>query len=104
MIDELSTVLGIKLSAFFAGFIGGVVSLRFIRDLDTWQKKVLTVFGGAFAANYLSPWIVAYFKIQAGEGGVAFATGLFAMSLAAAIIETIAKADVWMLIRERFGK
>lgn len=85
---ELFAFLGIKSQAFFAGLIGGVVSVKLIAA-DSWVERILLVIGGAFAAGYGEPLITGYFAIKSGAGGIAFMVGIFAMSAAKAVMDFI---------------
>lgn len=87
--------LGIDLKAGVAGFLGAVVSLRFLRDL-TLGQMILASVGGFISAGYLTQAIVHWFGFPlAYFGGVAFVVGLFGQSLAGAIILAIRNADLW---------
>lgn len=87
--------LGIDLKAGVAGFLGAVVSLRFLRDL-TLAQMLLASAGGFFSAGYLTHLIVSWFEFPVTYfGGVAFVVGLFGQSLAGAIILAIRNADLW---------
>ncbi|MHB0965557.1 MAG: hypothetical protein ACYC36_03795 [Bellilinea sp.] len=106
MIDSLLIALGIKkLSVVIAGFLGGIVSLRFFDGLQLYEKcGVATT--GALAANYLTPGIIAYFDMLASsyEGGIGFMIGLFGMSVTSAIFNILKTTDWAGIIKGRLGK
>lgn len=90
--DGIASALGMKA---VAGFLGGVVSLRFFEGL-TLQGKFWTVGGGMVMAFFLTHPIMDYFKWNAEhyEGGVGFIVGLFGMSIAAAAIKVVTDSEV----------
>ena len=87
MIDSIAAALGIKT---IAGFIGGLLSLRFFDGL-TFAGKLWTVSGGMAMAFFMTQPIMTYFEWRADkyEGGVGFIIGLFGMSIAAAGMKAI---------------
>ncbi len=81
--------VGLKWLTIIAGFVGSVVSLKFVSDLSTWQK-VSTVAAGTFIAAYCTPITVELLNLSPRlEGAIAFLGGLFGMSVAGAAIEAI---------------
>lgn len=105
-LEAIASFFGIKKAAFVIGFVGAVVSLKFVKRADKWYEKAFMVFGGAAAAGYLEPPVSAYFAVTNG-GFIAFLIGLFGMSLAGATMNTIERVDwpkFWQnLITKRFG-
>lgn len=90
-LESVAGYIGIKHISFFIGFIGGVVSLSFLKNCrQTVVGKSMMVVGGATTAGYMEPPISAYFSLENG-GYVAFIIGLFGMSVAAAIMQLIQK-------------
>lgn len=74
-------VLGVKFATIIAGFIGGVVSLSFVKNL-TKQQAIVAVLTGAGTANYLTPGVLYYLPIPHSlENLAAFVIGLTAMNL-----------------------
>lgn len=72
---------GLKLAYMIAGFAGGVVSLRYIKDLNWWQG-LLSVATGALVANYMTPILQFYLKMpESLEFGCAFIVGFIALNL-----------------------
>lgn len=84
----MEQIIGAKLSAIIAGFVGGVVSLAMIRDL-TPKVAVTTVIGGTACAAYLTPLIVAYFELGGSEleNALAFLTGVCGMNGVAGVFK-----------------
>lgn len=104
MIETILQGAGIKKLPFIAGFIGAVISLKYISGCEkSWQKMVMA-FSGAFAANYCTELVMAWLETGKGEAGIAFAIGLFGMSLAAALMDSIARLDLADVIKGRIGK
>ena len=81
--------LGLKLLTLIAGFVGAVVSLKFITGLSRWQS-VTTVAAGTLVAAYCTPITVELLNLSPRlEGAIAFLGGLFGMSIAGAAINAI---------------
>jgi hypothetical protein len=88
----LESIPGIKLAYMIAGFAGGVVSLRYTKDLTPGQG-FLSVVGGATCANYLTPVFQHFLGMPpALEFGAAFIVGLIALNLAAGIFK---RSEKW---------
>lgn len=84
--------LGVKYSALVAGFIGGVISLGFLRELDKLQMA-LAVLSGTACAGYLTPIAIPLIASAAGvepsaemENVAAFFLGLTAMNIVPGVI------------------
>jgi len=84
--------LGVKYSALVAGFIGGVISLGFLRELDKLQMA-LAVLAGTACAGYLTPIAIPMLARAAGvepsmemENVAAFFLGLTAMNIIPGLI------------------
>ena len=81
--------LGLKYATLAAGFIGALISLKFIEGLSLWQR-MSTVLAGMVVAAYCSPLTVEVLGLSAKlEGAVAFLLGLFGMSIAGAATQAI---------------
>ncbi|MFJ3486593.1 MFS transporter [Pseudomonas sp. NPDC090202] len=90
----------------FAGFLGALIATRWHKDDLTDRKAwLLFLFTGMACAHYLTSMVAGYFGITDPESvaGVAFLLGTFCGSLIAAIMRAIKAADLWSLIRGRFG-
>jgi hypothetical protein len=72
-------------SPLAAGVAGSVIGLRFAPGL-TWIERVANVMAGSLTAAYATPGIAAWFDVTKPEmlSAMAFALGLFGLSLAAA--------------------
>lgn len=87
--DGLSTTLGIKIGSAVGGFLGALVSLKFIEGQSMGQR-VSTVFAGTAGATYLAPLVAGW--LDTGdklEAGLAFLIGVIFMSMAGAFIKAI---------------
>jgi hypothetical protein len=88
----LETLLGLK--PVIAGFIGSIVSLKWVPEAVTTRAKVWTVLTAFSCAVFLPPMLWEWFGItkEGTQVGVSFVVGLFGMSVAgklyAAIMET----------------
>lgn len=103
-ISSFLTALGLKNGAVVGGFIGALVSLKFIEDIAhwSWWKKTTTVLAGATVAAYSTPLTVELLELsQKAEGAIAFIGGLFGMSIAGAVIKAI--PSIVETARERWG-
>lgn len=81
MPEPASGVLGVKFSVIVAGFLGGVISLTFVRQLTKVQMGV-AISTGTVTTHYLTPLALHY--SGAGlelESGIAFLIGVMAMNI-----------------------
>lgn len=89
-----------------AGLIGAVVASWWHRD-DLTNVRAWFVFlvTGAACAVYLTGMVSTYLGVTEPNNvaGVGFLLGAFGGSLMAAIHRAIKAADLWALIRQRFG-
>lgn len=103
--NELLSAIGLKKLPLIAGFVGALVSLKFIDGIATWSlwQRLSTVACGAAVAGYCAPLTVQVLELSTGaEGAVAFIVGLFGMSAAGAVIKAMPE---WVgAIRERIAK
>lgn len=89
MIDAMLGTLGLSKGATIGGFLGALVSLKFIEGLNVWQRAG-TVMGGMFSAAYVSPLILQVVQLNdRSESAIAFLIGVFGMSLAAAVVKAL---------------
>ncbi|MFJ5505776.1 MFS transporter [Pectobacterium carotovorum] len=87
-----------------AGLIGALISVPFQSDLRTARGIAIFVFTGSACAHYLTGIVGDYFNINpSSAGGIGFLLGAFGGSLIAAVIKAIEAADLWGLVRSRFG-
>jgi hypothetical protein len=81
--------LGLKYATLVGGFLGAMVSLKFIEGLGLYQRGT-TVLAGTVVSAYCTPIIVSYLELTPKmEGGIAFLCGLFGMSFTGAVIKAM---------------
>lgn len=91
MIDGILSALGIKGSAATGGFIGALVSLRFVPGINIWQRAT-NFLGGWAGAAYSSPLAIAGLDMEENHiGGVAFMIGVLFMLIVSRITEALPK-------------
>lgn len=99
--DKFPPFLGVVVSAT----IGAIASLPFHKEIDTLPKRAFAVAVSAAGANYIAPLAIEYFHITPTQsGGIAFLIGLFGLSMVQAVMRGFTNADLWGLIRSRFGR
>lgn len=87
-----------------AGLIGAVISVPFQRDVRSAKSIAIFIFTGSACAHFLTGMVGKYFNVDpSSAGGIGFLLGAFGGSMIAAIIRAIEVADLWALIRQRFG-
>ena len=88
---EMLAEVGLRASDLVAGFLGGMSSVFFMRDIRPWQA-VGSVFVGCVTAGYLSGVASKLLGIDLGNGGAAsFVIGLTAMALCQGLISMVNK-------------
>ncbi len=81
--------LGLKWITLLPGFVGALISLKFIDGLSL-KQRASTVIAGALVAAYCTPLTVELLTLSPKlEAAVAFLGGLFGMSVAGALIKAI---------------
>jgi hypothetical protein len=91
---------GLKIAYIIAGFIGGIVSLKFVQDLNKWAA-VLAVFTGSAGANYGTPVLLHYMPLDASlEYPVAFLVGLTSLNIIPLVIKASEKFDFIQMIKK----
>jgi hypothetical protein len=77
-------------SPLAAGLAGSVIGLRFAPGLN-WLERCANVIAGTLTAAYATPGIASWFDVTKPEmlSAMAFALGLFGLSLAAACIQAV---------------
>lgn len=87
MFESLLADLGLKKAALLAGFVGSIVSLRFVTELHGAWSRASMVVCGTLTAAYVSPALAEVMSVSARvEHGLTFAVGLFGMSMAGALL------------------
>jgi fructose-specific phosphotransferase system IIC component len=105
MLDQIATVLGVKKAGLIAGFIGALISLRFIAEATTWPSRIFMALAGTMAAAYLTPGIAEY--LGAGErveSALAFCLGLFGMTASGAIMHSLRELKIAEAVATWFKK
>ena len=101
---EAGGALAFKPGLAVVALIGATVSLRYIKDVQTIPARLGVVTSGGAISYFSTPALVDYFTlVQGGNAayGIAFAIGLFGLSLTAAIINQI--PQILDEIRKKFG-
>jgi hypothetical protein len=90
MLEQIAAALGVKKAGLIAGFIGALVSLRFVQEANTWPTRVFMALAGTMAAAYVTPGIAEFLGAsERVESALAFGFGLFGMTLAGAIVAQV---------------
>lgn len=77
---------GLEAGTLLAGFLGAIVSLRFLRDLTVIQA-LLAVITGAVVAGYTAPIAKHYLSLsEPMKHGLGFLLGLTAMNLVPGVV------------------
>lgn len=78
-----------------AGIGGALVGLRFAPGLS-WPERAVNVIAGAACAGWIAPAAAELFELvsTASQAALAFAIGMFGMSIAAALIDAV-RATQW---------
>lgn len=95
-----------KLDLLIAGSIGALVASWWSRaDIDNWKAWIIFMVTGIGCAFYLTGMVSSYLKITepSNVAGVGFLVGAFGGSFMLAINRAINAADLWALIRSKFG-
>lgn len=89
LLGRLLDAFGLKYLTLAAGFVGSLISLKFIEGLSVMQRAS-TVVAGMFVAAYCAPLTVEVLSLSPKlEGAIAFLGGLFGMSIAGALIKAM---------------
>lgn len=90
-IETAGSALAAKYLTTFAGFVGAVLSLTFLKGL-TRAQAISAVAIGFSCSVFTTPLTIAYFSLpadSASEYGVAFLIGLLAMNIVPAIRQAL---------------
>nr|WP_280041250.1 MFS transporter [Pseudomonas sp. Hg5Tf]MDH2558397.1 MFS transporter [Pseudomonas sp. Hg5Tf] len=96
-----------RFELLIAGFIGAVVASWWHKDdLADWRAWVIFLITGVACSLYLTSMVSTYLGVTEPKivAGIGFLLGTFGGSLLAAINRAIKAADLWALIRQRFGE
>lgn len=87
-----------------AGLIGAVIAIPFHEELKTWKGRLFFIGTGTSCAFFTTPLAINNWNIDpALAGGVGFLLGAFGGSLLAAGIRAVKAADLWALLKSKFG-
>lgn len=103
--DSLHRLLD-RLDLLIAGLFGVIVASWWHKDdLTDWRAWLIFLTTGLACSVYLTGMVSAYLGVTEPNIviGVGFLLGTFGGSLLAAINRAIKAADLWALIRQRFG-
>ncbi len=95
-----------KIDVIVAGVIGSLVASWWHRaDITDWKAWIIFMITGIACALYLTGMVSNHLGITDPNNvaGVGFLLGTFGGSLMTAINRAIKAADLWALIRSRFG-
>lgn len=89
MIDSMLAALGLEKGATIGGFLGALVSLRFLGTLNVWQGAT-ALFSGTLAAAYTTPLVLELATLSAKTtGAISFMIGVFGLVVGAAAVKEI---------------
>lgn len=90
--------------AVSAGLIGALLSIPLTPDVKAAKDRIILVASGTATAYYSAPLIIEYLHVKPSLGSsISFLIGVFGMSVVAAVLRSARDADIWGLIRSRFG-
>ncbi len=95
-----------KAEWIIAGAIGAIVASWWHKDdLTDWKAWVVFLITGLACAMYLTGIVSTYLSITdpSNVTGVGFLLGAFGGSLMTAVNRAIKAADLWALVRSKFG-
>lgn len=85
-------VAGVAKSSLIAGFLGSLISLQFLVDIDR-MHRFFAVVTGTLSAYYITPFLISYFRVVSDGAASAFSffIGMTSMSLFAGIFTLLKK-------------
>ena len=89
MVEQMLSAIGLAKGATIGGFLGALVSLKFIEGLNWWQR-ITTLFVGWVCASTVTPLVFLAMELTANaktELGIGFLIGAFGMSWMGAIVK-----------------
>lgn len=95
----LSAFLTKKFGVVFSGFIGAIISLKFVDGLSL-KARAFNVFCGVSLAYYITEYVVDRFGVGAYRDAVACLIGLFGLSACAAVFKMFNEMDLWAAIKD----
>lgn len=99
-IKDVLDLLGIRVGVLLAGFVGGIVSLQYLKNLSK-TETVLALFSSLALACYATPILVSGFGVekQAYQYGCAFILGLCALHIIPVIRAAAPAITRWIIAR-----
>jgi protein-S-isoprenylcysteine O-methyltransferase Ste14 len=95
-----------RFELLIAGLVGAVVASWWHKDdLSDWRAWMVFLVTGVACSLYLTSMVSTYLNVTEPKivAGIGFLLGTFGGSLLAAVNRAIKAADLWALIRQRFG-
>jgi hypothetical protein len=95
-----------RFELLIAGLVGAVIASWWHKDdLNDWRAWMIFLITGMACSIYLTSMVSTYLGVTEPKivAGIGFLLGAFGGSLLAAINRAIKSADLWALIRQRFG-
>lgn len=105
MADHYSITQEPSLVKLFAGILGSIVSVGFIKAPPI--ERMFMAFGGAALSWFAAPWVAKWLNMSDAEGLVGFLLGLFGMAIVAKLYELVQSIDTAALsksLNERLSK
>ena len=98
----LETV-GIKAGMLFGGFVGAVISLKFVKAETNWEK-IIMVASGTVAAIYGTQ-VLAYFvtMTESTQNGASFFLGVYGMGAMHEIYSMIQSGELKAWVKKLLG-
>jgi hypothetical protein len=95
--------LGFK--PLIAGFIGSILSLKWVPEAVTTRAKVWTVLAAFSCSLFLPPMMWEWFEITkvGTQTGISFVVGLFGMAAAGKVYAAIMDLPLTDFIKRKFG-
>ena len=104
ILDWFCVVLGINKTAVLGGLIGGLLSLRWVGEVD-WKGRSFAVFFAISIANYATEPLYLALAIKGlHQAGMAAMIALFSLSLAAAIFKALSEAQLGVILADAFRR
>lgn len=102
MIEQLLSTLGVSKSSMIGGFIGSLVSFKFMPDGLSWKERLSSFACALAVAWHVPPLVIEGIPLKPSlEGPVAFLLGIFGMAFVGACINAV--PGIVETIRKRIG-
>lgn len=101
---DLLTKLFHNIELAMIGAIGALVSLKYHPDVQLKRDIILFIITGAAIAYFTTGLVGDFFSVKPERAGaIGFLLGAFGASLVSAAIRAINAADLWALVKSKFG-